>query len=259
MAGRADSRHPVAFSIYLSLVGGASATPTLENGVLHVNYQQVQVMSAILMVGLSPLTKASATAGESQASMQSAQGQLPSGTYWYNQAIVFGNNTDTFKLISYQNNGHEAIKFVNSTNAPRGSEVTFPRTIAQDLDTANVPFIDMSQVKAETTALSGTLSAHEDAGATYDFADQNKKTITYTKGEGLWHVHRRRHQREEGVERRERRGRSASGIGDSRAMLRERGWRNAASVKGFASAEGPGRGPFCVCFSSCCQAVGVSQ
>ena len=39
----------------------------LENGVLHVNYQQVQVMSAILMVGLSPLTKASATAGESQA------------------------------------------------------------------------------------------------------------------------------------------------------------------------------------------------
>ena len=48
-------------------MGGASATPTLENGVLHVNYQQVQVMSAILMVGLSPLTKASATAGESQA------------------------------------------------------------------------------------------------------------------------------------------------------------------------------------------------
>lgn len=49
MAGRADSRHPVAFSIYLSLVGGASATPTLENGVLHVNYQQVQVMPAILI------------------------------------------------------------------------------------------------------------------------------------------------------------------------------------------------------------------
>lgn len=39
-------------------------------------------------------------------------------------------------------------------------------------------------MKAETTALSGTLSAHEDAGATYDFADQNKKTITYTKGKG---------------------------------------------------------------------------
>ena len=144
MAGRADSRHPVAFSIYLSLVGGASATPTLENGVLHVNYQQVQVMSAILMVGLSPLTKASASAGESQASAQSAQGQLPSGTYWYNQGIVFGNNTDTFKLISYQNNGHEAIKFVNSANAPWGSEVTFPRTIAQDLDIVNAPFIDMN-------------------------------------------------------------------------------------------------------------------
>lgn len=39
-------------------------------------------------------------------------------------------------------------------------------------------------MKAETTALSGTLSAHEDAGATYDFADQNKKTIAYTKGKG---------------------------------------------------------------------------
>ena len=93
MAGRADSRHPVAFSIYLSLVGGASATPTLENGVLRVNYQQVQGMSAILVVGLSPLTKV-ATADENQASTQSAQGQLPSGTYWYNQGIVFGNNTD---------------------------------------------------------------------------------------------------------------------------------------------------------------------
>ena len=33
--------------------GGASAAPTLENGVLHVNYQQVQVTSAILVVGLS--------------------------------------------------------------------------------------------------------------------------------------------------------------------------------------------------------------
>lgn len=140
-------------------------------------------MPAILVVGLSPLTKV-ATADENQASTQSAQGQLPSGTYWYNQGIVFGNNTDTFKLTSYENNGHEAIKFVNSTNAPWGSEVTFPRTIAQDLDTANAPFIDMDQVKAETTALSGTLSAHEDAGATYDFADQNKKTITNTKGRG---------------------------------------------------------------------------
>ena len=239
-------------------MGGASAAPTLENGVLYVNYQQVQGMSAILVVGLSPLTKASATAGESQAGTQSAQGQLPSGTYRYNQGIVFGNNTGTFKLYSENINKHDVIKFKNS-RVTGGSEVTFPRTIAQDLDTANVPFIDMSQVKAETTALSGTLSAHEDAGATCDFADQNKKTITYTKGEGLWHVHRRRHQREEGVERRERRGRSASGIGDSRAMLRERGWRNAASAKGFASAEGPGSGPFCVCFSSCCQAVGVSQ
>lgn len=123
--------------------GGASAAPTLENGVLHVNYQQVQVMSAILVVGLSPLTKVAA-ADENQASAQSAQGQLPSGTYWYNQGIVFGNNTDTFKLISYQNNGHEAIKFVNSANAPWGSEVTFPRTIAQDLDIVNAPFIDMN-------------------------------------------------------------------------------------------------------------------
>lgn len=143
MAGRADSRHPVAFSIYLSLVGGASATPTLENGVLHVNYQQVQVMSAILMVGLSPLTKASATAGESQASMQSAQGQLPSGTYWYNQGIVFGSNTDTFKLYSENINKHDVIKFKNS-RVTGGSEVTFPRTIAQDLDTASAPFIDMN-------------------------------------------------------------------------------------------------------------------
>lgn len=90
-------------------MGGASATPTLENGVLYVNYQQVQVMSAILVVGLSLLTKASATAGESQASMQSAQGQLPSGTYWYNQAIVFGNNTDTFKLYSENINKHDVI------------------------------------------------------------------------------------------------------------------------------------------------------
>lgn len=125
-------------------MGGASATPTLENGVLHVNYQQVQGMSAILVVGLSPLTEASATAGESQASMQSAQGQLPSGTYRYNQGILFGNNTDTFKLTSCENNGHETIKFVNSNSAPWGSEATFPRTIAQDLDTASAPFIDMN-------------------------------------------------------------------------------------------------------------------
>lgn len=124
-------------------MGGASATPTLENGVLYVNYQQVQVMSAILVVGLSPLTKASATAGESRASMQSAQGQLPSGTYWYNQGIVFGNNTDTFKLYSENINKHDVIKFKNS-RVTGGSEVTFPRTIAQDLDTASAPFIDMN-------------------------------------------------------------------------------------------------------------------
>ena len=172
MAGRADSRHPVAFSIYLSLVGGASATPMLENGVLHVNYQQVQVMSAILMVGLSPLTKASATAGESQ-----ADAPIPDQVW-----LEAGNGQKRYRY---------GLRAVELHEHPCGKDD--------------------------------------------------------------------RHQREEGVERRERRGRSASGIGDSRAMLRERGWRNAASAKGFASAEGPGRGPFCVCFSSCCQAVGVSQ
>lgn len=123
-------------------MGGASATPTLENGVLYVNYQQVQVMSAILVVGLSLLTKV-ATADENQASTQSAQGQLPSGTYWYNQGIVFGNNTDTFKLYSENINRHDVIKFKNS-RVTGGSEATFPRTIAQDLDSANAPFIDMN-------------------------------------------------------------------------------------------------------------------
>ena len=244
------------------------------------------VMSAILVVGLSPLTKV-ATADESQASAQSGQGQLPSGTYYYNgnvsfttidstngftssawdayrdtgkdgsgnalgiagsfhlvafdtlsssshiygnilanhvtniqdygvkpefaniyghgtlsyiqdyqatnprfgeqsysnQAIVFGNNTSTFSLYSEYINNNNTIKFKNS-RVTGGTEITFPRTIAQDLDTANTPFIDMSAVKAETTTLSSTLSKHEDAGAMYDFSDQNKKTISYTKGSG---------------------------------------------------------------------------
>ncbi|RXZ53622.1 hypothetical protein ET524_03265 [Senegalimassilia faecalis] len=99
-------------------------------------------MSTILVVGLSPLTKV-ATADENQASTQSAQGQLPSGMYWYNQGIVFGNNTDAFKLYSENINKHDVIKFKNS-RVTGGSEVTFPRTIAQDLDTANAPFIDMN-------------------------------------------------------------------------------------------------------------------
>ena len=245
------------------------------------------VMSAILVVGLSPLTKvATTTAGADDASTQSAD-QLPSGTYWYNgdvnfttidssngftsgewdayrdmgkdgsgnalgiagsfhlvafdtlsssshiygnilanhvtniqdygikpqfvniyghsalsyiqdyqagnsrfgeqsyadQPIVFGNNTDSFSLYAEQSNGHETIKFKNS-KVTGGTEITFPREIAQDLDTSSAPFIDLSSVRAQTTQLSNSLAQHAEDGVTYDFADQNKKTITYTKGSG---------------------------------------------------------------------------
>ena len=100
-----------------------------------------------------------------------------------NQAIVFGNNTDTFRLYADQNNGHETIKFKN-TKVTGGSEVAFPRTVAQDLDTQSAPFIDMDQVKSQVTELSEQLASRSANGAEFDFSDQNKKTITYTKGEG---------------------------------------------------------------------------
>lgn len=100
------------------------------------------------------------------------------------QAIVFGNNTDAFSLYADNNNGHQTIKFKNK-NVTWGSEVTFPRTVAQDLDTANAPFINLDEVKAQTTSLSNALMNRETDGATYDFTtDWNRKTITYTKGSG---------------------------------------------------------------------------
>lgn len=246
------------------------------------------VMSAILVVGLSPLTKVSATtAGADDASAQSA-GQLPSGTYWYNgdvnfttidssngfasgawdnyrdmgkdgsgnalgiagsfhlvafdtlsssshiygnilanhvthigdwgikpqfvniygrsalnyiqdyqaqtprfgeqsyadQPAVFGSNTDSFSLYADNVNNSQVIKFKNAS-VPGGTEITFPREIAQDLDTQSAPFIDLNSVRAQTTQLSNSLAQHDEDGVTYDFTtDQNKKTITYTKGSG---------------------------------------------------------------------------
>ena len=99
-----------------------------------------------------------------------------------NQAIVFGGNTSSFNLFAKNTNGNQVINYANKNTS--GTEVQFPRTVAQDLDTANAPFIDMNAVKAETSQLSNSLAAHETAGATYDFADQNSKSITYTQGKG---------------------------------------------------------------------------
>ena len=99
------------------------------------------------------------------------------------QAIVFGGNTSTFNLFAKTTNNNQVINYANTKTS--GTEVQFPRTVAQDVDTATAPFIDMNAVKAETTQLSSSLAAHETAGATYDFTtDQNRKTITYTQGKG---------------------------------------------------------------------------
>lgn len=104
------------------------------------------------------------------------------------QAIVFGGNTSTFNLFAKNTNGNQVINYANDTMKKWGIdsvEVQFPRTVAQDVDTATAPFIDMNAVKAETTQLSSSLAAHETAGATFDFTtDQNRKTITYTQGKG---------------------------------------------------------------------------
>lgn len=98
------------------------------------------------------------------------------------QAIVFGGNTSTFDLFAKKTNNNQVINYANTKTS--GTEVQFPRTVAQDVDTATAPFIDMNAVKAETTQLSSSLAAHETAGATFDFKDQNRKTITYTQGKG---------------------------------------------------------------------------
>ena len=98
------------------------------------------------------------------------------------QAIVFGGNTSTFNLFAKKTNNNQVINYANTKTS--GTEVQFPRTVAQDVDTATAPFIDMNAVKAETTQLSSSLAAHETAGATFDFKDQNRKTITYTQGKG---------------------------------------------------------------------------
>lgn len=99
------------------------------------------------------------------------------------QAIVFGGNTSTFNLFAKTTNNNQVINYANTKTS--GTEVQFPRTVAQDVDTATAPFIDMNAVKAETTQLSSSLAAHETAGATYDFTtDQNRKTVTYTQGKG---------------------------------------------------------------------------
>ena len=91
------------------------------------------------------------------------------------------------------------------------------------------------------------------------FADQNKKTITYTKGKGC-----------------------GTFIGDG--ISAKKVWNDENDVDGLRPAsvtaelcyvneadktpqalkdpqvqKGPAAGTFCVCFSSCCQAVGVSQ
>ena len=73
----------------------------LENGVLHVNYQQVQVMSAIRWWTLAD---GPATAGESQGPAAcSAQGQLLAArTGVQSRVSCSAINTDTFKLI-YEN------------------------------------------------------------------------------------------------------------------------------------------------------------
>lgn len=98
------------------------------------------------------------------------------------QAIVFGGNTSTFNLFAKTTNNNQVINYANTKTS--GTEVQFPRTVAQDVDTANAPFIDMNAVKAETSQLSSSLAAHKTAGATFDFKDQNRKTITYTQGKG---------------------------------------------------------------------------
>ncbi|WP_307980073.1 Cna B-type domain-containing protein [uncultured Senegalimassilia sp.] len=98
------------------------------------------------------------------------------------QAIVFGGNTSTFNLFAKTTNNNQVINYANTKTS--GTEVQFPRTVAQDVDTATAQFIDMNAVKAETTQLSSSLAAHETAGATFDFKDQNRKTITYTQGKG---------------------------------------------------------------------------
>lgn len=98
------------------------------------------------------------------------------------QAIVFGGNISTFNLFAKNTNNNQVINYANTKTS--GTEVQFPRTVAQDVDTATAPFIDMNAVKAETTQLSSSLAAHETAGATFDFKDQNRKTITYTQGKG---------------------------------------------------------------------------
>lgn len=98
------------------------------------------------------------------------------------QAIVFGGNTSTFNLFAKTTNNNQVINYANTKTS--GTEVQFPRTVAQDLDTATAPFIDMSAVKAETSQLSSSLAAHKTAGTTFDFKDQNRKTITYTQGKG---------------------------------------------------------------------------
>lgn len=70
------------------------------------------------------------------------------------------------------------------TDAGYNVSIDAPRNIIQDADSATTPFISLSRVKDEMKGLSSRLAAHKDEGASFDFADQNKKTIKYEKNGG---------------------------------------------------------------------------
>ena len=72
------------------------------------------MMSALLVVSLSPASKVSLASADSaeQASLSSAAGQLPSGTYWYNGDVDFttidSSNTFTSSVWDdYRDNGYD--------------------------------------------------------------------------------------------------------------------------------------------------------
>ncbi len=104
-----------------------------------------------------------------------------------NQAVVFGSNTDTFSLFSLNENNHDIINYGNTKTS--ATKVEWPKTIAQDLDSSEAPFIDLDSVEADAKKLSNTLASRSSlGGATYDFSDMNNKKITYTKGSGCAYV-----------------------------------------------------------------------
>ena len=200
-------------SIYSSLVGSASARPIWQRAARQLSAGGV--MSAILMAGLA-IDESLGHRRRSQASVAKAPRGSCQAARTGTTRVSCSATTQTFKLTSYGSKRSRTIKFVNSTNAV-GSEVTFPRTIAQDLGAASaVHRHELSE--ANNRAVRYVRRARGSRAQQCDFVEQAEDHPP-TKGRAAVRSSAATSAKKGADETGERRGRSASGIGGSRGLL----------------------------------------